>query len=236
MDIPKFLSLLESRALHFVRADKLGDPIEGTLPEVNARELLKARNELKSHKGGSRELHYQIRDFPLRFPVRFKWRAHINCWYGQDHETSNMWKAYGGTGNAVAITSTYDRLSNLIPEDYDIGAAKYIDYRTDRLEEHPAWQAFTHKRTFFRDEHEVRAIKINTLAAYDEGKAAVPPEVIPTRIDLKRLLTAVRVSPYADNWLLDLVKDVLRTYKLEAELASRSDISQQISYPDLLKD
>ena len=35
MDFAKFVSLLESRALFFVRADKLDDPFEGALSEVN---------------------------------------------------------------------------------------------------------------------------------------------------------------------------------------------------------
>ena len=35
MDFTKFVSLLDKRALFFVRADKLGDPFEGTITKVN---------------------------------------------------------------------------------------------------------------------------------------------------------------------------------------------------------
>ena len=35
MDFTKFVSLLDRRALYFSRADKLGDPFEGSLSHIN---------------------------------------------------------------------------------------------------------------------------------------------------------------------------------------------------------
>ncbi len=35
MDLPKFVTLVEGRALYFSRADLLGDSHEGALPELN---------------------------------------------------------------------------------------------------------------------------------------------------------------------------------------------------------
>ena len=44
MDFTKFVSFIESRCLYFARADKLGDPFEGSLPKmtVAAREKFKS--------------------------------------------------------------------------------------------------------------------------------------------------------------------------------------------------
>lgn len=36
MDFVKFISLLETNTLFFARADKLGDPFEGSFPKKNA--------------------------------------------------------------------------------------------------------------------------------------------------------------------------------------------------------
>jgi hypothetical protein len=39
MNFTKFVSMLTSHALHFARADTLGDPIEGTLPRATREQF-----------------------------------------------------------------------------------------------------------------------------------------------------------------------------------------------------
>jgi hypothetical protein len=42
MDLSKFIALLQDRALYFARADKLGDPFEGSSPKKNQEILQEA--------------------------------------------------------------------------------------------------------------------------------------------------------------------------------------------------
>jgi hypothetical protein len=40
MDLAKFVSLLQDSSFHFCRADRLGDPFEGSVPLKNSAEHL----------------------------------------------------------------------------------------------------------------------------------------------------------------------------------------------------
>ena len=50
IDFTKFVSLLDRKALFFVRADKLGDPFEGTLPDANVKALTEFYDTLPENR------------------------------------------------------------------------------------------------------------------------------------------------------------------------------------------
>jgi hypothetical protein len=231
MDLPKFLSIIQNEALTFIRADKLGDPFEGTLPTLEAEKLRETvvRWTNSGHTAGSARLPFEHMKLPLENPANFSWRAHISCWYAQDYESNNMWKIYGGH-NSLAIKSTFGDLESQIPDDFDIGAVRYINYDTDTTGQASHWGAFTHKRLFFKDENEIRAMRLDSLARYDEG-SSLPPEVaLMVKINLSALIREVKISPLADAWFPNVVRNVMDKYGIDPLIATQSEILSRPTY------
>ena len=112
MDFTKFVSLLEKQALFFARADKLGDPFEGSVTKVNAAAARVPRDELQ-----------QFRKKVTRWTL-------INCWHENAHESEAMWKLYARETDGIAIKTDFKSLSSSFTcrEDVFIGIVNYIDY------------------------------------------------------------------------------------------------------------
>lgn len=150
VDFTKSVSLLDSRALFFSRADMLGDPYEGSLsfynkavwPLLYSETMSKAINSATSH------------NFWMR-----QW-TFINCWHMNEVESAAMWQLYSKSHEAVAIQSTYEDLHRLVPEQTYIGIVKYIDYKTQWMPEGNAFYPYVHKRKSFEHERELRAVRV----------------------------------------------------------------------------
>lgn len=102
MDITKYLSLLDSRALYFARADILAefDPFEGQYPKEIVLNLLDQaetedeKNHLKKILGDT----------------AFTKMLIINCWHINDIESYHMWKIYSKRNYGIVIQSTFNKL------------------------------------------------------------------------------------------------------------------------------
>ena len=232
MDLPKFLSIIQNKALYFIRADKLGDPFEGTLPTLDVeriRHVIKKWSD-SGRTAGSALLPFSRKKFPLENPAGFSWRAHISCWYAQDLESNNMWKIYGGGHNALAIKSTYGDLESQIPNDFDIGAVRYIDYESEIIGQGSHWGAFAHKRLFFKEENEIRAMRLDSLARYDEVQEPPPAVALAVDVDLSVIIKEVKISPLADEWFPKVVKGIMEIYGHNPDLATQSAILSKPTY------
>jgi len=87
MDFTKFVSLLHTKGLFFCRADKLGDPFEGSIPEPTY-------NERPSHfetlltAAPKNEIGPFIENWSKFRRWQREW-TYVNCWHMSNHE-------YGG--------------------------------------------------------------------------------------------------------------------------------------------
>jgi hypothetical protein len=85
MDFTKFTCLLDKSALFFSRADKLGDPFEGSYPKYN----LENRPIIYKDK---------IEDKALaifsQFIKRLREFTFINSWHMNAYESAALWKIY----------------------------------------------------------------------------------------------------------------------------------------------
>ena len=149
MDFTKFVSLLDKGALFFARADKLGDPFEGYIPNAIRA---KAREFFEGHRD-----RYQTMLKSIKESARFML---ISCWHESDYESAAMWKLYSKDDNGIAIRTDFVSLKNGLTssEDIFIGRIDYIDYGADSLPHNDRLSAFLCKRKSFEHEHEVRAI------------------------------------------------------------------------------
>ncbi len=203
MDLPKFISLLDEKALYFTRADKFADPFEGSFPRrtVEARHEIFKKFNLDPHSWTSGET----------------WRQYValNCWHMNEHESAAMWNQYGTNG--VAIQSTYERLRDSIvdTEKVFIGCVEYLNYSEDHVPEGNLLSPFLLKRKSFEHERELRACIWKPPFGQD-GKADWTLVTIDhgchIAVEVLQLVERVFVAPFAPPWFVRVVKSTIRAF------------------------
>ena len=221
MSFTKFASLMTKKALFFARADKLGDPFEGSLSWLNV--------ELFPYIHGSMPTEYQdtlriyFRNLP-RFTL-------INCWHENETESDAMWKLYAGNGEGVAIKTTYRLLKESLTGKglTYLRRVNYVNYDTTRIRDNDPTPPFIHKRRSFEHEREVRAI-IRKQYLRNNEIIVDGPDIcdvgIYIDVEVNTVIQEVFVPPYADDWFRDLVQAIAETYGLQAPVR-RSTLSAQ---------
>ncbi len=222
VDFTKFVSLLDKSALFFARADKLGDPFEGSFPEVN----VKLRPELYGGKIPPKILEdlSQLRRRLLRNTV-------VSCWHLSEYESAAMWKLYIKSDEGITIRSTFKQLTSCFKDeehDIHVGIVKYIDYEKDWMPEGNTLYPFLHKRKSFKHEQEVRAI-IQGFHYWKNGgidfrKTPFNSGAYIT-VDLDTLIDEIRLAPTCPEWLHEVVRSVTERYGLDKKVL-RSDLDK----------
>lgn len=234
MDLSKYLQFLHSKTLWFARADCLGDPFEGSTPQAmdQAYKAILAEYEIESGADtGMKKLQETM---------------YINCWHMNELESAAMWKLYSSGGDSVAITTTYERLSMVLPFWIQLGVVSYIDYRTEGFSGDNIFNRFVHKRRSFAHEQELRAVFWDTQTFGGHGEMPVQPkddtpqeverarlanlpfsEVNEVRrefgaavpVEVERLVTGVFVNPSAPSWLADLIGELSAGFGVKATVS-----------------
>jgi hypothetical protein len=194
LDLPRFLSLLHTRALFFARADRLGDPFEGSI----AAGTLSARERwIDSLPEPQRNAERRIRSTGVQ---HLRKTFALSCWHANPHESEAMWSLYASKNAGIAIRSTAQRLFDACEaasEHVYVGRVKYIDYQRDTIPDNNAFWPYLHKRESFEHEKEVRALIWKPDAEIDDGV------IVP--VSVESLVESVSVSPLAPRWFLDAV-------------------------------
>ena len=138
MNLLQLIDFLETKSLHFARADTLGDPYEGSWPK---------------NFGGDQSKILKLITANLREAI------YISCWHGGKAESAAMWQLYGTVAGSIAIQSTYQKLVDALPDDTFMGMVQYKDYSSpeDGFPRDNGMYPFIHKRREFEHEKEVRA-------------------------------------------------------------------------------
>ena len=219
MSFTKFVSLLTKRSLFFARADKLGEPFEGSLSPLNEELYPFIHGKmLPEHQETHRILFRNLPRFTL-----------INCWHENETESDAMWKLYAGNGEGISIKTTYRSLKESLmgKEWVRIGRVNYVDYDTTRITDNDTIGPFIHKRRSFEHEREVRAI---IRKQHREGGQIIVdgPDIcdvgIYCKADVDTLIKEVFVPPYAEDWFAELVEATAGNYGLRAPV-KRSALS-----------
>jgi hypothetical protein len=192
MNFTKFVAFLHARSLYFARADRLGDPFEGSFSKAN----LIPKSQIKDLSEETIEqLPYINRGF-----VR---HTYVNCWHMSEYESAAMWSLYAQRGEGIAVQTTFRRLTESFrvgkKTSIFVGTVKYLDYETDRLPLGNAMSAFMHKRKSFEHEREIRAL-IQRLPTTDgvADFSGPSPEGREIKVHVKTLVENVYVAPYAE--------------------------------------
>lgn len=207
LDLPKFIALIDSRALWFTQARQFKDPYEGIYSNPS-RVAVEA--ELRRHlkpelvEVALRKLEQTRALMPLT--------TFINCWHQSAHESAAMWQLYSAGGHGLAIRSTVGHLKESVLDrrPFYIGAVQYADYDTVQMQQGNMFVPFLYKRLSFEYEREVRAITADfPIDQVDWTKyAGERPSGIALETDVMRLVERVFVDPTSESWFVSVVESV----------------------------
>ena len=221
MDFEKYVSLLDTRALFFARADKLGDSFEGSVSKAN----IERRSRRYSSKTGlARHVPAIVSGIAEANP-RF---TCINCWHMSEHESAAMWKLYAGSGKGVAVQSTYKRLrASMADAERTIypGLVTYIDYVKEPLPVGGILGPFMCKRKSFEYEKEFRAVVLVRPSGAPGQPVDLSVDVvkdgIPVSVDVEELVEAVFVAPSSSDGY-ERVRSVNAKYGFDVDVSQSS--------------
>jgi hypothetical protein len=227
MDFPAFVDLLHSSSLHFSRLDALGDPFEGYGTAMDYLKFKLPEQIFRASGGASEQTRdklqqwraQQARDLEQNQVIALLKRIQVaetcwaNCWHLIERESVALWKIYHGRNKPIAVQSTVGGLRDSLRSDessnnVSIGAVQYTGNR-QKTPLSPSAQAVT-KTPAFAFENELRAVLIPELAnQVTLGTGTKIP------LDLQSLVAAVRLSPVAEAWHVELVQQLIEHHGLQ---------------------
>lgn len=231
IDIDKLESLLSKKALYFSSAREFSDNFEGSITRRHYEYTL------RGSKSGARidaDLYAKLIAPAFYQLTRL---TKVNCWHINNSESAAMWQLYLREGKGIAIQSTIGRLSeSLMPFKLDpeyseetirIGKVRYIDYRSDVMDDKSMLGRFFYKRRSYAYENELRAAI--SLRAAEEYGVAIPEKGIFVGVDLKKLLEAIYLAPAIDGAYQDKVRALIGLHDLELKL-QHSELDDEALY------
>jgi hypothetical protein len=231
MTFDKFESLLTMQRLYFRRADMFpGDLFEGTTPAGDIAAWERAAANAATPDEGRQLL--LSREQLAEYAQHYQQNLFINCWHLSEHENVAMWERYTkGETRAVAVKARYGVFKELLRGPViEMGMVRYIDYDADPLPSVNMMERIMHKRNFYRDEREVRAVMCAVspdhikakfidphLAA--DGYGWMPP------VDVKTLTEGIILHPSAPSDFSDQVASLCATHSIPSPQQSAMSAS-----------
>jgi hypothetical protein len=216
LDLAKFVSLLQTRAIHFTRIDQFKDQYEGSYPLSDVDVF-----------GG---------DSSGYSSEQWKKFVAVSCWYHSDIESDAMWRLYtSDDSQGIAIKTTWDKLKAALGEQVNcLTRVKYIDFVKDKAEIIHPFTVFEYKRKAYIHENEVRAIIIELpkmeivngmpLNSRPIPGKKIPKDGIPIEVELNSFIDQVVVNPRRTSWFLDVVNGLCEKYGLPAGIVVESEL------------
>jgi hypothetical protein len=120
LDLVKLVSMLTRDALPLLRVDTLPDKFEGRygpnyMRSLNERhqeflEIVRKRQNLPDNDPFLQAAGEASQALDLRQEAMHRAVTFVSCWNSGPAESEAMWRIYGGSGPAVALTLPYSRL------------------------------------------------------------------------------------------------------------------------------
>jgi len=229
MNFAKFTDIVTNKRLYMSRADLLGDEHEGTTPaaELEYWRLIAKNAKTDEERRIIESNRQQLSDFAREFRPTY----YVSCWHMSPHENIAMWDRYVDSSEAVAIRSTFSTLCSLLDRTViEIGVVRYIDYAACRFPSLNLMQLIMHKRHFFKDEREVRAV-VWSMAPEEIRREHIDPFLTADRagflapMDPRRLITGIVLHPRATTDTSTRASDLCDTHDLPQPVTSGISIA-----------
>ena len=219
MSLKQFVALVELNKLTFTSLDQYPDKYEGHNTLVG-----KISSNMSSDSAG---LAVWSDDLINTF---IRESSYVNCWTEGPAESAAFWEIKGAQGIAVAIRSTYNKLRNVVPDDYVIARVKYIDYNSSPGFAvagpdctFPFFEHVYHKRLEYCYENEIRAAHIPRTGRIQKAPSA--DVVIP---DLSDLIDAVCIRRSDHHRTKKRVENLCNKHNLNYQESRINDQPLQI--------
>lgn len=225
MELDRFKSLLERKALFFSRADKFPDQFEGSLPlrEYEFRpKVHRAIDDFYGNQSTDEQIAESIAGLTHEH-LEFRRRHVVNCWHSNSNESDAMWGMYLKSNEGIAIQTSVSRLRQSVetsPLEVEISKVRYLDYERDiffHATEYPhrnynLMMPLLHKRNEFIHEKEVRLIH-EVREAYSDKKYWETQEFetgMFIEVDIPVLVRKVILTPTSDERVREKVELVIQ--------------------------
>jgi hypothetical protein len=213
MDLAKFVSMLEQKALWLARADAFRDRHEGRFPD-DMRRLIE-----KSYEGFDDDDDSPVKDAD-DFQDYLVKNTFISCWHENLDENMVMWEIYGRDNNALAVQTTVGRISRSISTSGITGHSlllKKVAYqKASEISGNLLYEdCFFIKRPHFFFEKEVR-VSLDTYSRMNPSKNTPHGHKLPANIN--ELVETVMVHPDSSEWFVNVVNSIVKKYKINAQV------------------
>jgi len=230
MDLAKFLSILDTSSLYFVRMNRLAeiDPYEGYYPTENLTFEDFDRRVFAFGREKDPNLVHEMFERDKKSRTEFmkvnQTLVFVNSWHVQAYESAAMWSQYLKSQDGIAVQSTYKNLIASIAqyEEYEIniGMVQYVDYKKEVIPMNWSLTPFMCKRKSFEHERELRCFlhlfnRRFLLQCDPELEKFKEVYGIHVPVDLKVLIGAVYLAPTSPIWVRKLLESLMRKFNLE---------------------
>jgi hypothetical protein len=223
MDLIKYISLLQRRALFFCRLDWLEDHFEGTTAKPNYESRINYHKALRDAGfytvAMPDEKIKQNVENVYEFERKFKALNCVNCW-NKLGESAALWKIYSDAGKGIMIRSSVSSIKTSLQycaQEIRLSEVKYINYEKDLMLDGNTMYPLIHKHRGYSYEDEVRLlyeVKTERGWEYDWSREEVSAGVfIP--IDVDELIHDVVIGPYSPHWYLEMIRNLTQKYGLD---------------------
>jgi hypothetical protein len=216
MDLPKFISLLDKRALFFASAATLDDPYEARQPDAAMKDLL----EFLEHPFTREHLAAGHHPPPKEIIRLLAWMdvdnrrdVGVNCWHCNEGESAAMWDLYASRQGGVMIQSTFGAFCESFNHSVVDVLAGLVQYGETR------YQAGTlgpcmNKRKSFEHERELRSVvyPLSNIQQRTGEPESLGGTYVPVHLD--QLIEKVLVAPLALPYYLAVVRSVATRFDL----------------------
>lgn len=235
MDLTKFVSLLQRKALFFCRLDKLEDHFEGTTAKSNWKKRFDYHATQHLRTPNFKKLTDQeiLKAVEADFEGDRKMKALkcICCWNIDDFESAALWKIYSDFSQGIMITSKISALIDSFNEntdDIDLSEVQYINHKLDDMPDFNMMYPVFHKNKAYTYEKELRLIYTVDFEVgwlYDWSKEEVEQgKYLPVNLD--KLIDEIIVSPYSPDWYIKLIDNLCKTYGLKVDVI-KSELARE---------
>jgi hypothetical protein len=207
LDTAKFLDFITNNTTYLCRADKFQDEFEGSFTQSIRHAIEKSYSDNKI-------------DFTYHeFKEKLRKGVYVNCWHKSPNDSMAMWRLYGQSNCAVAITTTVEKLKESLDASkldafLSIKRVEYVKHwRDPSLKINPYSNVFAYKVVAYDYEKEVRVI-----ADKFDGNFNVPeaPDGLIAKTPANNLLRSIVVSPEAPEWYVHLINKTVEKYEIKA--------------------